>query len=186
MIVETRRRWLRFFTCPMFWTALSLTAVYVLLAVFMPVQPFLEFVRIAQATAAIIVVTAFSRDAWDSITRAKPEPADSLIIGIFLQAISIFVSGIWLLMYRLGGRQDWMLNLLGFGFLSGWLSAIASIMHVYPVGVLRAARDGDEVPPARLRAAGIAAAVGVCCILIVLATQPDVHEILDHARTWLW
>lgn len=167
------------------WVTVSFVLAYVVLAAALPTQPFLEFVRILQATAAIIVVVAFSGDAWDSVTRDKPDRSDALIVGVFLQHVSIFVTGIWLLLYRLGGREDWMLNLMWFGLLSGWLSIVASFLHVYPVGVLRSGDSGEEVPPARLRMVGIAAAVGVFAILVVLATQPNVRGLLEMARPWM-
>lgn len=182
---EMRTRLLRFFNWRTFWCALTATIAYVVLAVSLPLQPFLEFIRILQATAACLVVVAFSGDAWESLTREKPEHSDSLIIGIFLQHVAIFWTGFWLLLYRLSGRQEWMLNQLWFGFAAGWLSSAASFLHIYPAGVLRPGDGIDEVPPARLRMAGVVAASGVFAILIVLATQPDVRGVLDWARAWL-
>lgn len=183
---DTRQRLARFFSRKVLWVAVCSVLGYVILASSLPTQPFLEFIRILQATAAVIVVVAFSGDAWESLTREHPERSDCLIIGSWLQHVSVFWTGFWLLAYRLGGRQDWMLNLMWWGFASAWLSALASTLYVYPVGVLRGGEGVEEIPPARLRIAGLFAAVGVFSILVVLATQPDVRGLLDIARPWMW
>jgi len=161
--------------------------LYAILAAFMPRQPFLEFVRIFQAVAGVVVVIAFSADAWDSMTSERPDRTDGLIIGAWLQHICVCITGVWLLLYRLADRPTWMLDVLFFAFFSGWLSSLASILHVAAPGVLRKADHQDiEVPPARLRAVGLVASIGVAATLIVLASQPNVLWLVESLRPYIW
>src|SRR5215207_2772529 len=183
---DTRARWRRFFTCRVLWVSVACIVLYAILAAFMPRQPFLEFVRILQAVTGIVVVIAFSADAWESLVSEESDKTDGLVIGAFLQHITICTTGIWLLLYRLADRPTWMLDVLFFAFFSGWLSSIASILHVIAPGVLRKADTEAEVPPARLRAVGFAAAAGATVALIVLAAQPNVVWLVESLRPWIW
>ena len=168
---------------------LASTAVYFLLGFMLPRQPFLELIRIVMAAAALIAAISFSADAWQSVTSEEKHPTDSLVVGVFLQHTSLFWIAFWLLMYRLSGpigeRSEWMLNTLSFGFLGGWLSSIASLLHVWAPGVLRKTDPEAEIPSARLRAVGLAAALGVFGILWVLAAQPNARDIIERIRPWV-
>jgi len=171
----------------MFWVSVSCIALYTVLAAFMPRQPFLEFVRILQAVSAVVVVIAFSQDAWEAVTAEESDKTDGIIIGAFLQHITICVTGIWLLLYRLADRPTWMLDVLFFAFFSGWLSSIASTLFVVAPGVLRKDDSQNiEIPPARLRAVGFVTSIGVAATLIVLASQPNVAWLVESLRPYLW
>lgn len=185
MKAETKLKLQRFVGCRVFWTSVFLTGAYVLLAYSLPTQAFLELVRIMAATTSLIVAVSYSVDAWESVTAEQPDRTDSLVIGIFLMAVSGFVTNFWLLMYRLAERQEWMLNLLTFGFLSAWLAAFAAVLQVWAPGVLRKSADGEDVPPARLRAVGLAASIGVFAALVVLASQPNIIWVVEGLRPWL-
>jgi hypothetical protein len=80
---------------------------------------------------------------------------------------------------------EWMLQLVSFGFLSGWMAALANILMVWAPGVLRRAGQDAEVPPARLRAVGLAAALGLFGALVVLASQPNAAWLVERIRPWL-
>lgn len=187
MKTNTKARLRRFAGCRVFWVTIACILIYVALASTLPTQPFLEFVRILQATTAIIVAVAFSADAWDALTADENEadPTDSLVIAAFIQHLALFFTGFWLLLYRLADRPSWMLDVLAFGFVSGWLSSLASILTVWAPGVLRSGGRAAEIPPARLRMVGVAAAVGVFATLVVLATQPNAQWIVDNLRPWV-
>jgi hypothetical protein len=182
---RARIPWGRFSRCRALWVGIAAAAVYVLLGAVLPAQPFLEFVRIVMATAAVIASVAYSAEAWESATTERADQTDSIVIGIFLQHFTLAFTGIYLLLYRLAGRPEWMLNTLTFGFVSGWLSALASFLHVWAPGVLRRTPETGEVPSARLRAVGFVAAVGMFATLVVLATQPNAVWIVESIRPWV-
>jgi hypothetical protein len=185
MQTETRARFRRFFRCQVLWISVAILVAYIVLALLIPRQPFLEFIRILAATSSLVVAVSFSADAWESITAEKPDRTDSLVVGIFLLAVSGFSTNFWLLFYRLAERPDWMLHILAWGFLSATLATIGNVLHVWAPGVLRKDPDGLEVPPARLRAVGVAAALGVFATLIVLASQPNAAWIVEALRPYL-
>lgn len=170
------------------WVTVVCLAAYVILGLTLPLQPFLELVRIFQATTALVAVVAFSADAWESLTSKdeSDEPTNSLIIGVFLQHVAMFWTGVWLLLYRLAEHPEWMLNVLLFGFMSGWLSSIAAVLHVWAPGVLRSPCHDATVPPLRLRMAGLAAALGMFGVLVVLATRPNASRIVEALHPWIW
>jgi hypothetical protein len=185
MASDTKAQLRRFVGCRVFWTAIGCIIAYFVLGLALPEQPFLELIRILQATTAIVVVIAFSADAWESITSKDTDRTDSIVLGIFLQHVSLFWIGFWLLLYRLSGRPEWMLNTLFFGFWGGWLSSLAALLHVWAPGVLRRVDNDAEVPTARLRAVGVAAALGVFGVLVVLATQPNARWLVESLRPWV-
>jgi hypothetical protein len=178
--------WGRALRCRALWVGMAALASYVVLGAVLPTQPFLEFVRIVMATAAVITAVAYGAEAWESATTERSDQTDSIVIGIFLQHFTLAFTGVWLLLYRLAGRPEWMLNTLVFGFVSGWLSALASSLHVWAPGVLRRTPETGEVPSVRLRAVGIAAALGVFATLVVLATQPNAIWLVESMRPWVW
>jgi hypothetical protein len=185
MTSDTKTRFRRFIGCRVFWTTIICIVVYFILGFSLPEQPFLELVRILQATTSIVVAIAFSADAWESLTSEKADKTDSIVIGIFLQHVCLFWIGFWLLLYRLSMRPEWMLNTLFFGFWGGWLSSLAALLHVWAPGVLRRADNEDEVPTSRLRAVSLAAALGVFGTLVVLATQPNARWLVESIRPWV-
>lgn len=185
MTNDTKARLRRFVGCRVFWTTVVCIIAYFALGFALPEQPFLELVRILQAVTAIVVVIAFSVDAWESLTSETTDRTDSIVIGIFLQHVSLFWIGFWLLLYRLSGRPEWMLNTLFFGFWGGWLSSLAALLHVWAPGVLRRADSEGEIPPSRLRAVSLAAALGVFGVLVVLATQPNARWLVESIRPWV-
>lgn len=185
MTSNAKIRLRRFVGCRVFWTTITCIVAFFILGFTLPEQPFLELVRILQATTSIVVAIAFSADAWESLTSEKEDTTDSIVIGIFLQHVSLFWVGFWLLLYRLSGRPEWMINTLFFGFWGGWLSSIAALLHVWAPGVLRRLGNEDEVPTARLRAVGVATAIGVFGILVVLATQPNAQWLVELIRPYV-
>jgi hypothetical protein len=178
-------RFRRFFACKTFWITVLVIVLYSILGAILPRQPFMEFIRILAATTSLVVAVSFSSDAWQSITAEKPDRTDSLVVGIFLLAVSGVISNVWLLLFRLAERPDWMLHVLTWGFGSAMIATIGNVLHVWAPGVLRKDPDGDDVPPARLRAVGVAAAIGVFATLVVLATQPNAVWIVEELRPWL-
>jgi uncharacterized protein YjeT (DUF2065 family) len=59
-------------------------------------------------------------------------------------------------------------------------------LFVAAPGVLRKAGHQDiEIPPARLRAVGLAIGIGVAATLIVLAAQPNVVWLVESIRPYL-
>jgi hypothetical protein len=185
MKTETKAKFRRFFRCRVFWITVAVLVGYSILGWLLPRQPFLEFIRILAATTSLVVAVSFSADAWESVTAEEPDRTDSLVVGIFLLSVSGFITNFWLLLFRLADTPDWMLHILTWGFGSAMIAAIGNVLHVWAPGVLRKSPDGEDVPPARLRAVGVAAALGVFATLVVLATQPNAVWLVEAMRPYL-
>jgi hypothetical protein len=177
--------------CKALWFAIVSVLVYTIGVLAIPRQPWLEIVRIVQATLAMVALVALSSELWRSIKRRNPDRVDSLTISTGLKEFAFLWTGVWLLLWRLSGstmneRQDWLLDSALFGFLAGWVPSISSLLLITVPGVLRHdAVTGENVPPIRLIAAGIIAGTGLFCVLVILATKPDVHGIIAALRTWI-
>jgi len=180
-----RQQWKQFLGCRVLWIGIIWLVLFLALAKSLPEQPFLEFVRIVAATTSFVVAVAFSKAAWESVSSDESDSTDSLAIGIFLLAVSNFVTNVYLLLYRLAEQPAWMLNVYSFALFSGWLAAMAAVLHVWAPGVLRRGPNGDDVPPARLRTVGVVAAAGVFVTLFVLATQPNIIWLVEAMRPYL-
>lgn len=175
----------RALTCPIMKLLVFSSFIYWALAYLMPVQTILELARILASTAAMIGAVSFAGEAWEVLSGKEKDRTDSLVVGIWLFSVCTVITNFWLLLYRLAGRPPEMLNVLTFGYLSGWLTSVACLLLVWAPGVLRRGEDGVPVPPSRLRAVGIATALGVFGTLIVLATQPSAILVWDTLRPWL-
>src|SRR6476620_4342638 len=137
-----------FLKCRTLWAAIVCTAIYWIAGTILPRQPWLETVRIAQAPFALVALVALSRAFWFAITRRHPDRLDVLTIATSLKEFSFCWMGIWLLLYRLAGHPSWMLDLLSFGFVAGWLPALSSLLLVGVPGILRRdEKTGEDVPP---------------------------------------
>jgi len=169
------------------WISAVVAGAYWLAGAFLPTQPWLEIVRIVQATCATAALVALSGGIWDALRRHDPDRADALLIGTGLTQFAFATSGIWLLLYRLAYAPDipWMLSTLTFGFVAGWLPALASLLIIAVPGVLRRDAHGAEVPPATLIAVGCVAGAGVFAALVVLSIQPNALRVVEALRPWV-
>jgi hypothetical protein len=163
---------------------------------FLSRQPFLEGVRILEATTSLVGLIAISLATWRAIARPDPDTGDALIIFAFLVELCATVAGFWLLLFRLSGdagvapapeaRALWMIDTLWFGFVTGWLPTIASVILVTVPGVLRDNPEtGERVPPLLLITAGLVAGAGLLMTLIVLAARPDSRALVEAMRPWV-
>jgi hypothetical protein len=177
--------------CKALWYAVVAVLTYIIGILAIPRQPWLEIVRITQATLAMVAIVALSSELWRSLKRRAPDRVDSLTVSTGLKEFAFLWTGVWLLLWRLSGsspsdRQDWLLDSALFGLLSGWVPSISSLLLITVPGVLRYdPATGEDVPPIRLVAAGIIAGVGLFCVLVILATKPNVRDVVASLRTWI-
>jgi hypothetical protein len=178
------------------WVAVTAAVVYWLAGSLLPTQPFLETVRIAQGTFSTVALVALSRATWAALVNPEPDRADALTLTVALKELSGLVMGIWLLLFRLSaspvpctpecGRAVWMLDTLWFGFVTGWLPALSSLLLVTVPGVLRRDEEtGENVPPGLLVAVGCVVGLGLFAVLVVLATKPDARWLVEALRPWM-
>lgn len=172
------------------WVVLAASLIYWVGAKILPTQPFLEFVRIMQSTMALVALVALSHAIWCALVTDDPDRADVLTLGVALKEFAFWVTGLWLLMYRLAGppghRPEWMLDVLFFGFLAGWLPALSSLVLVSVPGILiRDDKTGESVPPLTLILVGAVAGLGLFATLAVLAIQPDALWLVEHLKPWI-
>jgi hypothetical protein len=176
--------------CKFLWAALACVGTYALASAVLPRQPWLETVRIVQATAALVALVAFSYEIWHSITRRRPDRVDALTVAAGLKEFSFLWIGIWLLLFRLstddhGQRAYWMIDTAFFGLVGGWIPAVSSIMVAFIPGVFRSDPEtGRDAQPIRLVLASIIAGTGLFAVLVVLAARPDAHALVDALRPW--
>lgn len=181
----------KFLQCRTLWAAIVFTAIYWLAATVLPTQPWLETVRIFQATGALVAIVAMSRAFWFAVTRTHPDMADVLTIAISLKEFAFLWTGCWLLLYRLAGndsghKPEWMLDVLTFGFVAGWIPALSSLLLVSTPGILRKDEaTGENVPPGILIATGAIAGLGLFLVLVVLALRPDAHNLVEAIRPYI-
>ena len=149
-----------------------LLALYWIVGAYAARQPWLETVRTLQTVADLVVLVAFTVVVWRAIRDGNPDDIGQFSLGIYLIALSGFGTGLWLLLYRLsgpiGGRAEWMIDSLLFGFVSGWLNVLGSTLLVTAPGALR-----DNVPPLQLILVGMVIGAGMLVILMVLLLQFD-------------
>ena len=170
------------------WVGGVSSGAYWLLGAILPNQPFLEMIRVVQATVATAALVALSRGIWDALTRDDPDRADALLIGTGLTQTAFATMGFWLLLYRLAyaGDINWMLNTLIFGFVTAWMPALSSVLLLAVPGVIRRGPGGEEIPPPTLIGVGCVTGLGVLGVLVVLATQPNARALVEAMRPWLY
>lgn len=165
-------------------------------ALALPTQPWLEAVRVIQTTLATASLIALSRAIWESLANPEPDRVDALTFVVGLKEVSSAVTGAWLLLFRLAesgtrcpsgcGRPTWMLDTLWFGFVTGWMPALSSLLLIAVPGVLRQDKvTGEDVPPAMLIIVGCVAGLGLFATLVVLASRPDARDLVETLRPWI-
>lgn len=168
------------------WVVAAASLIYWVGASLLPTQTFLEFVRIMQATMALVALVALSHAIWCALVTEDPDRADVLTLGVALKEFAFWITGMWLLLFRLAERPEWMLNVDWFGFLSGWLPALSSLVLVATPGILiRDDKTGESVPPLTLILVGTVAGLGLFATLAVLAIQPNAVWLVEHLRPWI-
>ena len=177
-------------SCKTLWVAVACIVTYCAGAAIFPGQPWLEAVRIAQATAAMVALVALGPAIWISAVRRAPDRVDALTIATGIKEFAFLWTGIWLLLYRLAGndsghKPEWMLDVLSFGFVAGWLPALSSLLLVAVPGVLRQDHETGDVPPSVLIMIGGIAGAGLFATLVVLAVRPDAHVLVEALRPWI-
>ena len=177
--------------CRFLLAAIACVAIYALLTAVLPRQPWLEAVRIAQATAAMVALVALSYEFISSASSSSPDRVDAITISSWLKDFSFFWIGLWMLLFRLSAdtpdqRAFWMVDTAFYGFVGGFMPAIASAMVAFIPGVFR--RDpetGQDAQPVRLLLAGLIAGLGLFGVLVVLAVKPDAHALVEAIRPWI-
>lgn len=175
------------------WLTLLISIPYWIVGPLMPRQPFLEGVRILQATSSLIGLISISGAFFDVVKMRRPAREDWLVVSAWLMMSAFAVMGVWLLLYRLASdasvvtdSPSWMLHTLLFGYVTGWVPVVASSILVCVPGILRDNPEtGERVPPFLLIVAGLVAGVGVFATLLVLATRPDAKSLLEAIRPWI-
>jgi hypothetical protein len=170
------------------WVSLAAFVSYCALILSVERQLALEIVRITQATMGLVALVALSRALWFSLTEPHPDKADVLTVCVSLMQFSFCVGGVWLTIWRLGDNSihHWMLDTYFFGFVSGWLPALSSLLLVMVPGVLR--RDegtGEDVPPFMLILVGAVAGLGLFASLMILTLQPDAAILVESLKPWV-
>lgn len=175
------------------WVTILTSLPYWGIGPFLPRQPFLEGVRILQATSSLIGLIAISGAFWEVVKMSRPVREDWLVVSAWLMMSAFAAMGMWLLLYRLASEPGvistsphWMLWTLWFGFVTGWLPIVASSLLVCVPGILRDNPEtGERVPPLLLIIAGLVAGAGVFATLLVLATRPDAKGLVEAIRPWV-
>jgi len=175
------------------WVTALTSIPYWLAGPFLPRQPFLEGVRILQATSSLIGLISISGAMWDVVRMRRPAREDWLVVSAWLMMSAFAAMGIWLLLFRLASDAGvattspaWMLHTLWFGFVTGWIPVVASALLVCVPGILRDNPEtGERVPPLLLIIAGLVAGAGVFATLLVLATRPDAKALVEAIRPWV-
>lgn len=176
--------------------ALACTLSYWPAAFLLPTQPWLEAVRVIQTTLATAALIALSRAIWGALANPDPDRVDALTFVVGLKELASIVTGAWLLLFRLSdsgvqcqagcGRPIWLIDTFWYGFITGWLPALSSLLLITVPGVLR--RDevtGENVPPAMLVIVGCVAGLGLFATLIVLSARPDARDLVEALRPWI-
>lgn len=177
-------------SCKFLWAALAALAVYSLMFAILPRQPWLEAVRITQATTAMTALVALSYEFFRSISRDHPDRVDAITVSSWLKDFAFFWMGIWMLLFRLSAdnpdeRAYWMIDTAFFCFVSGWIPALASAMVALIPGVFRHDPEtGVDAQPVRLVLAGVIAGAGLFGVLVVLAVRPNTHTLVEMLRPW--
>ena len=181
----------RLISCRFLWAAVACIGFYVICSAVFPRQPWLEATRIFQAAAALAAMVALAYEFFRSISREHPDRVDAITISSWLKDFSFFWIGLWMLLFRLSSespetRAFWMVDTAFYGFVGGFLPAVASTMVALIPGVFRADPEtGTDAQPAQLILAGVIAGIGMIGILVVLSIRPDAHSLIEALRPWV-
>jgi hypothetical protein len=178
------------------WIAITATVIFLVAGYCLPTQPFLEAVRIIQATTSLAALVAYSPGLFYALCRRDPDATDAIALTIGMMLVAFNAMGLWLLVFRLAaapemaqsdslGRPSWMLDTLSFAFITGWLPSIASVMLMTVPGVLRRSDDGEPPLPVLLITVGCVSGAGLLATLIVLATKPDTRWIVEALHPYI-
>ena len=163
---------IRFLRSNVIFGAILLLGGYWPVAFLAPNHYTIELLRIAQAAIGVTVVTAYMPMALRALLSKNPDRVGQLSMGITLGFSSLVFSGLWFLLWRMGGQPAWMLSSEFAGFVI-WMSILAGVLHVTAPGAIN-----GMVPRRNLIILGLTMGAAVAIFLLVEWVDPDVGVIV--------
>src|SRR4051812_21013233 len=170
----------RVLTAPMTAVVMIAAVIYIVIAFLAPGRPLAGSLRIVQMSLAVAVVYAYWANAKKCfITPTWPAPENLIALGIVLSWLSIFINGVWSILWRLSHQPAWMVNN---DLYSSWvvLNVIAATLHVVAANMV-----GFGVPRADRLRLGLAWAFSLVLIAALVWFRPDMTAFTDQLRGWV-
>ncbi len=157
------------------WTASLLILGYFVLMRYVPVSntKMYEGLHTLRISIGIAVIIAYSDVCLDAIRVSKPDRVGQLALGIVTSWIGTVGSGLWSLLWRLGGKPPWMLE-SSFSGVWWWLMILGGILHITAPGAIN-----GIVPRRNKIRLGVGVGAGVLATLILIAVQPDLTHLVE-------
>ncbi|WCS27204.1 hypothetical protein LOK46_10425 [Methylobacterium sp. NMS14P] len=163
-----------------FWLSVLLTIGFAMVARASQADDLGESVRIfVLAAAAIALVTYMPNAMRAAAERPWPSPSSRGVWGVYLLALGSVGSGVFGLLWRLGGFQNFVVNnAVNYYFIA--LSGVGFMLMVSAPNLF-----GEGVPPKERILLGSKWVVALGLVLILALTQPDLRWLVEKLRPWL-
>jgi hypothetical protein len=155
------------------WAIAVIITAFVIFRVVAPADKILEELRIFQLSVGMMMAVSYGPEVWKILRGQRPAHGDLLILGVFLTGVGFVLQGVWFLLWRLGGKPNWMLDATGFAAIV-LLLVIAAVLHVLSPGAI-----GAKVPRRNLLWLGVAVGITFGLVTWIYATRPNATAIVD-------
>jgi hypothetical protein len=158
---------------------LFMFALYPVVGYLTQASPLLEFLRILQTATGFAVAIAYLRYSWRALLGLEVDREEQLALGIFLGGLYFGLTGLWAVVWRRGGRPDFMFNNDVFGFLL-WLSVISgNLMIALPNSL------SGRIPGRNSVAMGAAFGIAILVSMIVLWLSVDLTWVAEWIKPYV-
>jgi hypothetical protein len=162
------------------WTAFVLLGAYFVATAYIPVpnSTIYEVLHTLRVSAGLAVWVAYCEAALQAVRMSRPDHIRQLALGIVATQTGIVGAAIWGLLWRLGGKPDWMLE----SSMNGvwwWITILGSVLHITAPGAI----NGSIPTPNKIRL-GIAIGTAVGAAMLIMVLRPDLRPIVDMMEPW--
>jgi len=137
----------------------------------------IEFLRIMQFSLSAAVFSAYIADGVPLLFKAHASPTEYAALGISCKAISLFGFGVWMTLWRLAGKPDWMLD----SIVQMVMIAIGTAGALLLLG---APRIDSRIPAPWVLRMAIGVGVGFAIFGFVLVNQPKTDGFVKWMEPW--
>jgi hypothetical protein len=155
------------------WAGLLCFAAFVPLAAFIPPSPLFEFLHGIRIAIGLVVLLLFAPPVFQALRTTRLTDVLQLRLGITLNAFSLVMTGVWLILWRANGFPRWMVQ-SDFNAWLLWLQILGYTLHI----TAPAATPG-AVPAKSWAYVGAAFVAGFAFALFMAWVQPDLTAIVD-------
>lgn len=161
------------------WLGTAIIFSYWVFAYYIPQNEFVEWLRASQLVLSLSVVAIYLHSIYDIFTTKIPTHAQQLVLGIIVAWTGSAGNAAWFLLFRTGGRPEWMLDAPMNGFFV-WMIGIGGLLHLTAPRAI----DG-RVPRANWLGVAVVALASIGFAYAITIAPPDARWIADFLQPYL-